>query len=497
MSNLFEKMKEAVASVLPISIIMTILCFILKLNTFTIYSVILSSILIIIGIGLFSYGAEISMIEIGKNVASDVLKTKKLSLIISVALAIGIVITLAEPNIKVLASQITAIPEVLLIGSIAIGVALFLCFSFIRILLQINMKIVVGILYGILLLILLISSNNSIPLAFDAGGVTTGPIAVPFIMALGMGFAKGVSKKWREDSLGLVAMCSIGPIIIVSLLTFFMKGGLTYEYNISNELTTSLEFSKNFANEIPVSIKTTLVSLLPILLLFIIYNIVNKKIVHRNINRTLSGLFISFVGLILFFIGVNAGYTKASYIVGIELYKQLKKFIIPIIVLMGFTIVKAEPAVVVLTSEIEKMTQGSLKKNLVTTTLSLGVSIAVFIAIYRLLNGISIRYFLLVSYALAIILMIKSPKLFTMLALDSGGAVSGPLSTSILLPVLIGICYQMNGNVLTDAFGVVGLTSISPLITLQALGILYDIKMKKTKKTKDLDEEIIEYKWGE
>ena len=164
---------------------------------------------------------------------------------------------------------------------------------------------------------------------------------------------------------------------------------------------------------------------------------------------------------------------------------------------MGFTIVKAEPAVVVLTSEIEKMTQGSLKKNLVTTTLSLGVSIAVFIAIYRLLNGISIRYFLLVSYALAIILMIKSPKLFTMLALDSGGAVSGPLSTSILLPVLIGICYQMNGNVLTDAFGVVGLTSISPLITLQALGILYDIKMKKTKKTKDLDEEIIEYKWGE
>lgn len=497
MSNLFEKMKEAVSSVLPISIIMTILCFLLGLNTFTIYSIILSSVIIIIGIGLFSYGAELSMIEIGKNVASDVLKTKKLSIIISVALAIGIVITLAEPNIKVLATQMTAIPEVLLIGSIAIGVALFLCFSFIRILLQINMKIVVGILYSILLFILLISSNNVIPLSFDAGGVTTGPIAVPFIMALGMGFAKGVSKKWREDSLGLVAMCSIGPIIIVSLLTVFIKGNLTYEYNISEQLKTSFEFSKNFANEIPVSLKTTFVSLFPILLLFIVYNLLKKKMAHRNINKTLSGLFISLVGLVLFFVGVNAGYTKVSYIVGIELYKQLRKFIIPIIVLMGFTIVKAEPAVVVLTSEIEKMTQGSLKKNLVTTALSLGVSVAVFIAIYRLLNGISIRWFLFVSYALAMILMIRSPKLFTMLALDSGGAVSGPLSTSILLPVLIGICYQMNGNVLTDAFGIVGLTSVSPLITIQALGIIYDIKKKKAKKVKDLDEQIIEYKWGD
>ena len=497
MSNLFEKMKEAVASVLPISVIMTILCFILKLNTFTIYSVILSSILIIIGIGLFSYGAEISMIEIGKNVASDVLKTKKLSIIITVALAIGIIITLAEPNIKVLATQMTAIPEVLLIGSIAIGVALFLCFSFIRILLQINMKIVVGILYSILILILLLSSNEIIPLSFDAGGVTTGPIAVPFIMALGMGFAKGVSKKWREDSLGLIAMCSIGPIIIVSLLTLFMNKGLTYEYNISNQLATSFEFSQNFVNEIPISVKTTFMSLLPILILFIIYNVVKKNIIHRNINKTLSGLFISFTGLVLFFVGVNAGFTKASYIVGIELYKQLRKYVIPIIVLMGFTIVKAEPAVVVLTSEIEKMTQGSLKKNLVTTTLSLGVSAAVFVSIYRLLNGISIRPFLLICYILALVLMIKSPKLFTMLALDSGGAVSGPLSTSILLPVLIGICYQIDGNVLVDAFGVVGLTSISPLITLQALGILYDHKMKKNKKTKDLDERIIEYKWGD
>ena len=266
MSNLFEKMKEAVASVLPISIIMTILCFILKLNAFTIYSVILSSILIIIGIGLFSYGAEISMIEIGKNVASDVLKTKKLSIIISVALAIGIIITLAEPNIKVLATQMTAIPESLLIGSIAVGVAFFLCFSFIRILLQINMKIVVGILYTILLLILLVSNKNIIPLSFDAGGVTTGPIAVPFIMALGMGFAKGVSKKWREDSLGLVAMCSIGPIIIVSLLTIFMKGELNYEYNISSELATKVEFSQNFINEIPSSFKTTCSSLHPIIL---------------------------------------------------------------------------------------------------------------------------------------------------------------------------------------------------------------------------------------
>ena len=218
---------------------------------------------------------------------------------------------------------------------------------------------------------------------------------------------------------------------------------------------------------------------------------------NRNINKTLSGFAISLIGLVLFFVGVNAGYTKVSYIVGIELYKQLKKFIIPIIVLMGFTIVKAEPAVVVLTSEIEKMTQGSLKRSLVTTALSVGVSIAVFIAIYRLLNGVSIRFFLFVCYALALLLMVRSPKLFTMLALDSGGAVSGPLSTSILLPVLIGICYQMGGNVLTDAFGVVGLTSISPLITIQGLGILYDIKMNSNRKVKELDETIIEYKWGD
>ena len=229
---------------------------------------------------------------------------------------------------------------------------------------------------------------------------------------------------------------------------------------------------------------------------FIIFAFLSKKVKKKKVMQILTGLVITLLGLVLFFVGVNVGYMPIAYLLGIKMVTSYKVFLVPLGIIIGFVIVKAEPAVSVLTEQIEKMTEGSIKRSVITTTIAIGVGAAVAISITRILTGISIFWFLFIGYLIAILLMIKCPKLFTMVAFDSGGAVSGPMTSSFLLPLMIGICYQVGGNVLTDAFGLVALVALSPLLTIQILGIIYNIKSKKQIKVEDLDEAIIEYKWG-
>ena len=209
------------------------------------------------------------------------------------------------------------------------------------------------------------------------------------------------------------------------------------------------------------------------------------------------GVIITLVGLMLFFIGVNVGYLPVAYLIGINMYNKAKLFLIPFGMLIGFVIVKAEPAVAVLTEQIEKITEGSIKRRVMNNAIAIGVSLAVGISIFRVVTGVSITNFLLVGYLVAMVLMRFTPDIFTMVAFDSGGAVTGPMTTSFLLPLIIGICYACNGNVLTDAFGLVALVALSPLITIQILGIIYNRKTLNKNILETIDEEIIEFKWGE
>lgn len=496
MIELQEKFKDAIKSILPVSIIMVLIGLILKFSSTTIISILISTLLLILGVTLFTYGADISMIEIGKLISSDLVKTKKPFLIALISLIVGIFITIAEPDLKVLAEQMTAIDSNTFIFCVGLGVGLFLSLAAIRILFQINLKLLLSIFYIILLLIIFISNNDIIPIAFDSGGVTTGPISVPFILAMGLGFSSMRSrKKSKDDSFGLVALCSIGPILIVLLFNLLIKSDMTYVYNINEEVTSLSILLKNYINELlPIS-KEVLISLLPIVILFGIYNLITKKVTDKKLIRIFLGLICTFIGITIFFLGVNVGYMPIAYLIGINMTKKLKYLLIPMGIIIGFVIVKAEPAISVLTEQIEKITQGSMKKNIITNTIAIGVSCAVTISIIRVLTGVSLNYFIIIGYVIALLLMMITPNLFTMIAFDSGGAVSGPLTTSFLLPLIVGICYQVGGNVLKDAFGLVALVALSPLITIQILGVIYNIKTSKKHKTNKIDETIISYNW--
>ena len=492
-----EKANEALASIMPVVIIMTLVGIFFGFHVVTFVSILISTILLLVGVTLFTLGADLSMMEIGKTVSSELLKTRKMGIILLVSFIVGIVITVAEPDLKVLAEQMTAIDSTVLILSVGLGVGLFLTVAAARIMFQISLKKIIGCCYGFLLLMLLLSKKEMIPLAFDSGGVTTGPMSVPFILAMGIGFSASRNRKnSSNDSFGLVALCSIGPIITVLLLGLLIKSDLTYTYNISKEVTTFSNMFTNYFHEIVPIFKDVFISLLPILGVFVIFCLISKNITKRQKIKVMVGLPITLIGLTLFFIGVNVGYLPVAYLIGINMYNKAKFLLIPFGMLIGFVIVKAEPAVAVLTEQIEKLTGGSIKRNVMNNTIAIGVALAVSLSIFRVITGVSIIAFLVVGYILAITLMFFSPDIFTMVAFDSGGAVTGPMTTTFLLPLVIGICYAGDGNVLTDAFGLVALVAMSPLITIQTLGIVYKLKSKSKEMVETIDESIVEFKRG-
>ena len=306
MDEVKEKFKEAVSSILPIAIIMFIIGIILGFNIVTTVSLIISTFLLIIGVTMFTYGADLSMIEIGKIVSSNLIQTKKPIIIAFVSFIVGVIITVAEPDLKVLATQMTAIDSTTFIMCVGVGVGLFLALAAIRILFQLSLKAILTIFYGILLIFLCISASEMIPVAFDSGGVTTGPMSVPFILAMGVGVSSSRAKhKSKEDSFGLVALCSIGPILVVLIFGLLMNQDMNYTYNISKEITSFSTLALNYANNILPTLKEVIMSLLPILALFIIFAFLSKKVKKKKVMQILTGLVITLLGLVLFFVGVN------------------------------------------------------------------------------------------------------------------------------------------------------------------------------------------------
>lgn len=491
-----EKLRESVTSILPITVVMIIVLALLKFSFVSTISVLVSTILLVIGISLFTYGAEKSMIEIGKTMSSSLVRTKKPALIFVITLIIGVIITIAEPDLKVLAEQMTAIDEGTLILCVGIGVGLFLALAAMRILYQIDLKVFIIFFYALVILLMTFVDKTFIPVAFDSGGVTTGPMSVPFIVAMGIGFSKARARKSsRDDSFGLVALCSIGPILIVLLFSLFARGDLLYKYNISNEFTDFSNLLSTYLGEFIPVIKTVGLSLIPIIALFVIFNLVTKKIKGNNLKRVIFGIVITFVGLVLFLVGVNAGYMRLAYLMGAKMHTEYEFLLVPLAVVVGLLIIKAEPAVQVLTGQIEKITEGSVSRKAVNNIIAFGVALATALSMIRVITGISIVWFLLVGYVIAVVLMFVTPKIFTMIAFDSGGAASGPMTTSFLLPLIIGVCYSKGGNVMTDAFGLVALVAMSPLITIQLFGFIYSLKSRKMLDIKTFDESVVEYDW--
>lgn len=474
------KLNEALSSVLPVvGIVLLLSLTVAPIPVSILLSFLFGAMLLVIGIMFFSLGANLAMEQIGSKMGSRITKTKKLILILLFGFFIGILITISEPDLQVLADQVESIPRNALIFSVAFGVGIFLCIALARIFFNVSLKLLFCIFYGIALIMALFISPEFLAVAFDSGGVTTGPMTVPFIMAFGVGISSiRFDKDAHDDSFGMVALCSIGPIISVMILSLIFKAdGATYSEALIPSLTNSNELGKMFFDSFPQYFKEIATALLPIAICFYIFNMIALKINKQQLKKITIGLIYTYIGLVLFLTGANAGFMPAGSFLGKLLVSNNHKWIIiPIGMLIGYFIVKAEPAVYVLMRQVEDLTSGTIPGKTLLRCLSIGVSLSVGLALFRVLTGISILYFVIPGYIIALILSFFVPTLFTAIAFDSGGVASGPLTTTFLLPFAVGACIELGGNVVTDAFGVVALVAMTPLIVIQALYVFKNNK---------------------
>ena len=514
--KLKEKTMESLSAVLPITgIVLFCSVFLvpIDLNIFVLFVV--GAIMLIFGMGFFQLGAEISMTPIGEGIGVQISKTQKSWLVVLITFIMGAIITVSEPDLQVLAGQVPSIdPSIVLILAVAGGVGLFLALSVIRIRYKMSLSLLLMILYGVVIIlsffipkdflavafdsggvttgpmtvpfIMSMGGNEKLlPMAFDSGGVTTGPITVPFIMAMGVGLASIRSGKNAEsDSFGLVALSSVGPIIAVLILgCFFNPTEAVVKDADFSYVETTRQAVAVFVEHLPEYIKEVAISLAPILVVFVIFQLLTRRYQRVQLMRISFGLFYTFIGLILFLCGVNVGFSPLGERLGRVLAEsEFKWALVPLGMLIGFFIVKAEPAIQVLNHQVANVTDGAISVKAMNWSMSIGVAVSVGLAMLRVLTGISIQWIVIPGYIIALILSRFVPKMFVGIAFDSGGVASGPMTATFLLPMSRGVCNAIGGNLMTDAFGMVALVAMTPLIAIQIMGIIYRVKTKKAEK---------------
>lgn len=481
--ELFSKMKESCISILPIFVMVLFLHFtIAPLSGNMFGSFLVGTLLLMIGMSLFTLGADNAMMPMGNKVGAFLSKHKKLSLLIVSSFLLGTCITIAEPDLKVLADQTSYIPSMTLIITVAVGVGFFLVLSGLRTVFKLSLSKLLLISYGLIFLLTIFIPSEFIPLSFDSGGVTTGPITVPFIMALGIGIASvNGGEESKNDSFGLIGMCSIGPILAVLLLSLFYRNGDTTYVADSSSLSL-IEYFIEYSKEI-------LIALSPIIVVFFIFQLFFLKIPKKPVIKIVISIGYTFIGLVLFLVGVNYGFSSVGSYLGNQIAsKSYNWILVPLGMIMGLLTILAEPAVYVLNKQVEEISSGLISKRSLTISLCLGVSIAVGLAMLRIVLDIPIMYILLPGYLIALGMTFLSPKLFTAIAFDSGGVASGPMAATFILPFAIGACTTIGNSVVLDAFGLVAFIALTPLISIQILGIIYNHKVNK----KTTVEEVIE-----
>lgn len=477
------KLTEALQAVLPVIGIVIVLCFtIAPISASILLCFLMGAAMIIVGILFFTLGAETSMTPMGERVGTAIMKSRNLFTIVILGFILGFIITISEPDLQVLAQQVPSIPNLALILSVAIGVGVFLIVALLRMFFSIALPPLLIICYGVVFALTFFVPKSFVGVAFDSGGVTTGPMTVPFIMALGIGIsAIRNDRHAANDSFGLVALCSVGPILSVLVLgMIYRPNESAYQPPVLPEISDSVELWNLFRVGLPTYFKEIAFSLLPIILFFGIFQIAVLKLSKRNLRKIIVGLIYTYIGLVLFLTGANVGFIPAgNYLGQVMAGLELNWIIIPVGMLIGFFIVKAEPAVYVLNKQVEELTDGAISAKAMDASLSIGVAASIGIAMLRVLTGISIFWFLIPGYVIALGLSFFVPKIFTAIAFDSGGVVSGPMTATFLLPFAQGACIAVGGNIVTDAFGVVAMVAMTPLITIQILGMIYQTQKNR------------------
>ena len=477
MTVLFKKIREALLSVFPVAAIVVLLN-LTPLVHFTgkeITVFLISAIFLILGIGLFSMGADMAMSPMGEHAGAGLTKSKKLLLLLSVCFLMGLLITVAEPDLTVLANQVSEVMNgTVLILCVGIGVGIFLLLSVIKMVFHKPLSSLLlyfyMILFAIAALVVAVGNGYFLPLAFDSGGVTTGPITVPFIMALGVGIAATIGgRDVGENSFGLIAMCSVGPILAVMLLGAAANGEMSYtvpDYAIENGLGSAL------LEKLLHTFKEVGLALGLIVLFFAILQIFVLKLPKKKLLQIGVGIVYTFFGLVIFLTAVSVGFMPIGYKLGCELAKLPAAVLVVSGFALGMVVVLAEPAVHVLNKQVEDITDGGVRKSSMMIALSVGVGISIALSMLRILFDFSILYYVIPGYLISLGLSFFVPGIYTAIAFDSGGVASGPLTSGFILPLAVGACVvlQGEGKVMEDAFGIVAMVAMTPLITIQLLG---------------------------
>ena len=492
-----NKLQESAVSVLPIVLVVAALCLLaVPAPTDLMLAFLIGSIMVIVGMALFTLGSENSLTNIGSHMSSALTKSKKLPLILSVSFALGVFVTVAEPDLKVLAETVPHINTALLIAVVGVGVGAFLALAMARMIFGIKLRYLLLISYAVVFGLSLFAPAQQLAMAFDSGGVTTGPMTVPFVLAFGVGVSYIRSDRRAEsDSFGLVALCSIGPVLAVMLLScFFRKAPAGDGAQAVDTWKTTTQLGHHYLRAIPGYMLEIALSLSPVLAAFALFQMISLHLKPRACGRILLGLLITYGGLVLFLTGVNVGFSALGRVLGSLIAQSAFKYLlIPLSAILGWFIISAEPAVFTLEKQIEKVSAGAIPGKSVRLSLSVAISAAMALSMTRVLTGVSIMYFLVPGYALALALSFFVPDLYTAIAFDSGGVASGPMTATFMLQFMLGASEASGGNPLSDAFGVVALVAMMPLISVQLMGAAAKL-LAKRRKTPDAsgDEEIIE-----
>lgn len=478
------KLKEAVISILPIMCIVLLLAFTLvPMSWQTIVQFLIAAVLLIFGMSLFTLGADVAMLPIGQNIGSFLSKTHKIWLMLLTGFVMGVIITIAEPDLMVLANQVPGIGNWTLIIAVGIGVGLFMMFAVMRTLFKIPLNIILAIAYVAIFILAIFVPAEFAPLSFDSGSVTTGPISVPFLMAFGLGLAavRG-SKSDSDDSFGLVALGSAGPIMAVMILGLFIDPS-TLTAGTTETVVTADTFGgilMTFLSELPSFIGQVALVLFPILAIFLVFQIFALKLPKKQVFKIIVGILFVFVGITLFFTGVNVGFLPVGTEIGSTVAGgEHSWLLVPICCIIGLVIVLAEPAVHVLTRQVETMTDGKISSKTILFCMCIGVAISLGFCALRVLFEIPIWYIIVPAYLIAVILSFIVPKIFTGIAFDSGGVATGAMATTFVLPLIMGACASAGVDSMLYGFGTLAFIAVTPLLTIQILGLVVKIVNKK------------------
>jgi len=478
LKELWVKIKEALFSALPVTAIVYVMALtpLFDFSTVELITFTVGAVLLVLGVGFFSLGADLAMTPMGTHVGAGLSKQRKLGLLLAVCFVMGLLITVAEPDLQVLAEQVKDVikPASLLIYTVGLGVGAFLVVSILKIVFRKSLSTILMLFYMLLFalaLLLAVNGNLSLlPVAFDSGGVTTGPITVPFIMALGVGISSVLGdRKSKENSFGLVALCSVGPIMAVLLLGIFSKNDLTYEVQ---NYTANPHILGEYLHVFGIKAQDVAIALGMIVVFFLICQLTFLKLPFKRLKRIAVGIVFTYLGLVIFLTGVEVGFMPIGYKLGASIAAWNEYFLIGFGLVVGVLTVLAEPAIHVLNKQVEEITGGLISKKSMMMGLCIGVGASIALSMVRIVFDFNLVYYVIPGYFISLALSLFVPPVYTAIAFDSGGVASGPMTSGFILPLALGACVTLQGSeaVLRDGFGVVAMVAMTPLITIQLLG---------------------------